>query len=815
MRKSDVAEYHFHALELGSLLAERDAAKAPMILRRSLSYVYREPAYRPRPVLDVRLQSTAPAAAAAAAAAQPGRRGSSSPGGGAGEAKDVLIVVLCVARSGTPQAFVPLAARPLLLPQAPAGLLSVQLPLELLGLASSGAGGNGSAGAAACAPQLSSRLSLVLLHQRSSQLASLVSLTSWQRSTSSRRRRDASISGKPLSPDVTASLAFQLLPSGSQVGYSVIPLNNLSASCTSDGAGGRQEMQQEPQEGPLQRQEGVITTHLPGEGAGSSPALRVPWIQLQQQGKEQQQLENGSGGGGGTAAFRYTLRVLPESMPSAQQRQEQQAQGQQQEQQQQQQQDAGRAGSKRKAAAEPRCAAAIKKRPQSALGSGAGAAGADQQGAALPPAGSQQQQQQHRRPPLVSFFFCSFDGTRSVRACAPTWACPLESCRGLRCHSYTGLQQHMQATHAYHSYYFSEVMPDGGSEVYLRCKPGWCDSQGSFLPRQLSSAALESHPLSPYLSGTRILRAFSFECPRRQRVLRRPGAAGAYPRDRDEEEAEAEAAAEHLAGEEEAEAGGSAPSSSMRRSSSLAGAVTVDSAGVGGDGTAPGRGGSKASGKAAGAAAAAAAAAPAARLGKGKGPGAAAPRKCKQAAAHVQRQGQGLTVLNHEGRPKFYHSRTCVAMTEEELTGVVPIDPNSEGEFAEWQRDCRERLAEHPQLCAEQREFMYEWNLWVRNHPIHADADLPEAVAAFAAAHAQQLRGDTPFRRCLTAYLLNLWRFRLLTPQQMHQLFAGLPRIAEGGGAAAGAAAGPAATAAATAAAAAAAAAAGRENSAP
>lgn len=26
MRKSDVAEYHFHALELGSLLAERNAA---------------------------------------------------------------------------------------------------------------------------------------------------------------------------------------------------------------------------------------------------------------------------------------------------------------------------------------------------------------------------------------------------------------------------------------------------------------------------------------------------------------------------------------------------------------------------------------------------------------------------------------------------------------------------------------------------------------------------------------------------------------------------------------------------------------------
>lgn len=73
---------------------------------------------------------------------------------------------------------------------------------------------------------------------------------------------------------------------------------------------------------------------------------------------------------------------------------------------------------------------------------------------------------------------------------------------------------------------------------------------------------------------------------------------------------------------------------------------------------------------------------------------------------------------------------------------------------------------------------MFAWNLWVRSHPIHADADLPDAVAAFAAAHAGQLSGDTPFRRCLTAYLLSLWRFRLLTPQQLHQLVAGLPRIA-------------------------------------
>lgn len=75
---------------------------------------------------------------------------------------------------------------------------------------------------------------------------------------------------------------------------------------------------------------------------------------------------------------------------------------------------------------------------------------------------------------------------------------------------------------------------------------------------------------------------------------------------------------------------------------------------------------------------------------------------------------------------------------------------------------------------------MYEWNLWVRQHPIHADADLPAAVAAFAAAHTDRLAAELPFRQCLTAYLLNLWRFRLLTPQQLHQLTVGLPPLAQG-----------------------------------
>lgn len=73
---------------------------------------------------------------------------------------------------------------------------------------------------------------------------------------------------------------------------------------------------------------------------------------------------------------------------------------------------------------------------------------------------------------------------------------------------------------------------------------------------------------------------------------------------------------------------------------------------------------------------------------------------------------------------------------------------------------------------------MFQWNLFVHKHPLHADADLPAAVQQFAAQQAARLAGDGPFRRCLLSYLLNLWRFRLLTPQQLHELTRSLPPVA-------------------------------------
>lgn len=96
------------------------------------------------------------------------------------------------------------------------------------------------------------------------------------------------------------------------------------------------------------------------------------------------------------------------------------------------------------------------------------------------------------------------------------------------------------------------------------------------------------------------------------------------------------------------------------------------------------------------------------------------------------------------------------------------------------QRTCREQLREQQGLSSEQREFMLAWNLFLHRHPLHADADLPAALARFAAQpeHVSQLAADGPFRRCLVSHLLTLWRFRLLAPQQLHGLLAALPRLA-------------------------------------
>lgn len=170
-----------------------------------------------------------------------------------------------------------------------------------------------------------------------------------------------------------------------------------------------------------------------------------------------------------------------------------------------------------------------------------------------------------------------------------------------------------------------------------------------------------------------------------------------------------------------------------------------------------------------------------------------------------------IPLLTPDGRPKFYHGKTCVAMTATELREGEDSDDESDTE--EWlvssaavnsetllvflnsemgpffsvtangndtkpsflllQRDCVERLEERPSLCPEERDFMLQWNLYLHQNTLHADADVPAACSSFAREHGAQLadaRG--PFRRCFMAHLCNLWKFRLLTPVQFQEVLA-------------------------------------------
>lgn len=63
---------------------------------------------------------------------------------------------------------------------------------------------------------------------------------------------------------------------------------------------------------------------------------------------------------------------------------------------------------------------------------------------------------------------------------------------------------------------------------------------------------------------------------------------------------------------------------------------------------------------------------------------------------------------------------------------------------------------------------MLAWNLFVHQNPIHGDAEVAAACKAFAKAHSRLLSDAAgSFRRCFTAHLINLWKFRLVSPSEV------------------------------------------------
>lgn len=437
-------------------------------------------------------------------------------------------------------------------------------------------------------------------------------------------------------------------------------------------------------------------------------------------------------------------------------------------------------------------------------------------------------------PPKYQFHYCEYGGQFRVVDWKPEWTCPNDCC-AMQCRDFTSLQHHLLAMHPYQEYWFDycdagyhqsqrmrqaqanrappgsqqkqqsesqqqvEPQPQGDNQkqqgkgharIYSRCRSAWFKKDGGdFYPLSIPAHDYrDGTVLGPLLSHTEREMPFIYHCTKQQRKLRfQPNAK--YPVDSWERglESLAEKQRQHEEEEEEAE--------------------DEEEKEVGGVGVSVGGGGLKPKGRN-----------DIGNGGQGGGVGASRGKnhndnnkrenikkrklqqqqlattknnnnKPKQPPSKKSRSGgphsrpagrRGIALLNRDGRPKFYHSQTCVMMMADEILNSRE-DSDQEEDVEEWKRDCIERLREVVGLCPEERRFMYEWNMFVRERPVHADADMAETCVAFAQMYNRQLAvarggsnsvksGNDVFRRCFIGHLLNLWSFRLISYEHMNKI---------------------------------------------
>lgn len=213
----------------------------------------------------------------------------------------------------------------------------------------------------------------------------------------------------------------------------------------------------------------------------------------------------------------------------------------------------------------------------------------------------------------------------------------------------------------------------------------------------MAAAALNTHPLLHLMVQPHVSHPFIYTCPAACRHLRR-GGFGRCPAA--EEEQLLEQAAEDAADEQEAEGDSDGwdeedgSSRGLLNTSSLAAAA--GRARGSGTGRQPAANRRKAAAAATGAAAAAQGASGG---GRGRGHGGRGGRgkvgakkrggrgkaSAQEQIQQVEQQLGGLSLHNSKGRVKYYHSLTCVALTQQELFELGGGDPESKADVAEWQ----------------------------------------------------------------------------------------------------------------------------------
>ncbi len=400
-------------------------------------------------------------------------------------------------------------------------------------------------------------------------------------------------------------------------------------------------------------------------------------------------------------------------------------------------------------------------------------------------------------PQPLTVNLCSFDGSLKIATkLQHGYTCPFESC-GLRCRgSVAALQQHLVASHPYYESFVTKN-EDQGAEVWIRCRKEWFGANGAFLPAsgvarminvRNSNEAAVGHPLAALLHKTASTLPFEFICREEQRRYRN-SEGGSYPRDLQEERIEENAAlmAENtgVAGAAEGSGSGASGAPAATAANNLAGGLfvwdTADLAPVEleiGDGRAELNTISEFEDSGAGAGAAAGAAANGGASGSGRGTnnnGTGRPPRpppSRQRSGPLPRQQSllpaKLPLTDARRLPKFYHRGRCIAMTEQELD-IQAADSDDDSDTEQYMRYGSTALEEKPSLCKEEMEFMLTWNLYTLKNPILADSAVPAACIAFAKCYKERLcDAGGWFRRCFAAHVLNLWKFRLLTPAQMH-----------------------------------------------
>ncbi|GAX84871.1 hypothetical protein CEUSTIGMA_g12292.t1 [Chlamydomonas eustigma] len=120
---------------------------------------------------------------------------------------------------------------------------------------------------------------------------------------------------------------------------------------------------------------------------------------------------------------------------------------------------------------------------------------------------------------------------------------------------------------------------------------------------------------------------------------------------------------------------------------------------------------------------------------------------------------------------RYYHSRTAVPMTPEEVLNGQDTDDETDMEGVK--RELKSGLAASSnKLTVSERELITYWNCFTRKTPAFADYIIPTRCCQFVKEHKEMLKArGQDGRRSLVTFLLMLWEYSLIDAKTMDRCF--------------------------------------------